>query len=81
MRLGFFHNGFRSDLDEGVIIHCRFQTDERTLVSITSGPRPGTNRETGCTIGCKRKACALAQKHTQKNLQSSGHWLHIQQIQ
>lgn len=46
MRLLFFRNGFRSDLDEGVIIHCRFQTDERTPVSITSGPRPGTNTQT-----------------------------------
>lgn len=44
---GGFRNGFRSDLDEGVIIHCRFQTDERTAVSITSGSWSGTNTDSG----------------------------------
>lgn len=66
----FFRNGFRNDLDEGVIIHCRFQTDERTPVSITSGPRPGTSTQTeklAAQSDANEKTCALAQKtHTKK---------------
>lgn len=41
----FFCNHSRNDLDDSVIIHSKFLTDERMPLSITFRPHSGTNRD------------------------------------